>query len=159
MGVTDFTKLPRRQLIKHFEQERQDWLSLGMSEADIFFIHFGEPCENGKGGDYRMWLDERKPIRTDRKYAVGDVASLEELECDGKQCAVNVDEIGSVELSVDLKRALSELTNLQRYCFVEVMLNGRTQASVALDIGKSRATVQYAIDAARKNLKKYFLHP
>ena len=39
--------------MEHFEQERQEWLSVVMSEADIFRIHFGTEKENGKGGDYR----------------------------------------------------------------------------------------------------------
>lgn len=47
----DFTKLSRKSLMKHFECERQEWLIFGMSEADIFRIHFGD---DGKGGDYAI---------------------------------------------------------------------------------------------------------
>ena len=61
MNDQDFTKLNKKALLENFEQERQEWLAAGMSEADIFKIHFGELDENGKlvrlkdscyGGDY-----------------------------------------------------------------------------------------------------------
>lgn len=67
----DFTRLSYKQLLKWFEQERQEWLAAGMSEEAIHRIHFGTEEEKERGGDYRMWLDELKIIRSDHKYAPG----------------------------------------------------------------------------------------
>ncbi|MCL2188189.1 MAG: hypothetical protein FWC16_10465 [Defluviitaleaceae bacterium] len=83
MNHTDFIKLSREQLLEHFEQERQAWLKAGMSEADIFRIHFGEESENGRGGDYRVWLNERKQTRPDRKYAPGTPVAIDAVDPDG----------------------------------------------------------------------------
>ena len=156
MSNTDFAKLSRKQLIEHFERERLEWLDAGMSEADIFRIHFGDEKENGRGGDYRVWLNERKHTRPDHKYAPGMPVAIDVVDPSGEWISNGRGGLDDAEFNIDLEAALSKLTELQRFCFVEVVLNGRTQESVAIEIGKTRENVKYAIGAANKNLKKYF---
>ena len=156
MNSPDFRKLSREQLMKHFEEERQDWLEAGMDEADISRIHFGEENENGRGGDYRMWLDERKHTRPDRKYAPGTPVAIDAVDPNGAWISGGRGGLDDAEFNIDFESALAKLTELQRFCFVELEMNDRTQESVAKEIGKSRANVKYAIGAAKKNLKKYF---
>ena len=153
MSTHDFTKLSKEALLTHFEQERQECLEAGMDEAAIFRMHFGE---DGNGGDYATWLAERKQIRPDHKYCPGRPVAIETVDQAGALINDSRDVIGEVESQIDAEAALSTLTDLQRFCFVEVELNGRTQQSVAAELSKSRETVKYAIGAARKNLKKYF---
>ena len=156
MNNTDITKLSRKQLMEHFEQERQEWLSAGMNEADIFRIHFGEENENGRGGDYRVWLDERKRVRPDHKYAPGTPVAIDTVDPDGAWINGGMGGIDESEFNIDLEAALSTLTELQRKSFVEVRLNERTQAEVAEELGVSRESIKQAIAGALKKLKKYF---
>jgi hypothetical protein len=68
MNNVDITKLSFKHLMEHFEQERREWLEMGMNEADIFRVHFGDENESKKG-DYHIWLNERSHTRSDHKYA------------------------------------------------------------------------------------------
>jgi len=156
MNNTDITKLQRSQLIKHFEQERLEWFAAGMNEADIFRIHFGKPEDNGRGGDYRIWLDERRHTRSDHKYAPGIAIAIDTIDPDGAWIRSERNGLSEVEIEHDLEIALSELTDLQRRCFIEVRLNERTQTDVADELGISRESVKQAISGALKKLKKYF---
>jgi RNA polymerase sigma factor (sigma-70 family) len=153
---TDITKLSKTQLMKHFDRERQEWLAAGMSEADIYRVHFGEESENGRGGDYREWLDEQKHIRPDHKYCPGTPVSLEDLEPDGGLTREAFDHISEVEAQIDLELAFDTLTVLQRVAFIEVRLNKRTQADVANELGVSRENVKQAICGALKKLRNIF---
>ena len=155
MISVDFTKLSRRQLIAHFERERQAWLEAGMSEADIFRIHFGEITGNGRGGDYRMWLDERKHIRADRKYSYGTPVTIHDTD-DSLWIVNGYSELDDVEFNIDLKVAFSKLTELQRFCFVEAVMNDRKQQVIADDLGIKQQVVGRHIKAAKEKLKKYF---
>lgn len=99
--------------------------------------------------------------KVDRKHNrphkyTGFPVSLDEVSENGEEAANPTDEIAEIESAMVTEQAMETLTKLQRYCFVEVCINGRTQQSVADEIGKSRENVKYAIDAAKKNLKKYF---
>jgi hypothetical protein len=156
MNNADYAKLSRKQLITQFEQERQEWLEAGMSEADVHRVHFGEEHENGGGGDYRAWLNGRKHTRADRKYSPGTPVAVDTVDPDGAWISGGRGGLDDADFSVDLENALSTLTELQRFCFVEVEMNGRTQQSVADELGKSREDVKYAIGAAKKNLRKFF---
>jgi hypothetical protein len=156
MNTTDFTSLTREKLLAHFEQERQDWLAAGMGEADIFRIHFGEPDENGRGGDYRMWLNERKHSRSDHKYAPGTAVAIDTVDPNGAWISGGRDGFDDVDVNLDIETALSMLTDLQRTSFVEVRLNGRSQADVAHELGVSRESVKQAVDGALKKLKRFF---
>jgi DNA-directed RNA polymerase specialized sigma24 family protein len=61
-----------------------------------------------------------------------------------------------VEFEIDLEAALNTLTGLQRYCFVEICLNGRTYREIADERGKSLGTVTDAVRAAKEKIKKFF---
>ena len=152
----DFTKLTRKRLFDRFEQERQEWLISGMSEADIFRIHFGEPYECGRGGDYRMWLDERKHMRPDRKYAFGSPVAVNLIDPNGVWISGGRGGLDEVDVVLDLMLALSLLTEMQRVCFIEARLIGRTQAEVANNLGISRDSVKQAVAGALKKLKPFF---
>ena len=161
MKYVDITKLNKITLLKHFEEERQEWLATEMSEADIALIHFGKLDKAGKPinpkerGDYGIWLAERSRTRPDHKYASGSLLSLEALY-EGSWLADSTDVISEVEQTMDTERLLSTLTELQRVCFVEVRMNGRTQADVAAQLNISRDSVKQAVSAAVKKIKKYF---
>ena len=156
MNATDITKLSRKQLFDYFEQERQEWLTAGISEAVIYRIHFGEPGENGRGGDYRMWLNERRHTRPDHKYAPGTAVAIDTVDPDGAWISGGRGGLDEVEYDIDLERAMSMLTDLQRASFVGVRLKGRTQAAVAHELGVSRESVKQAVEGALKKLRKFF---
>ena len=156
MNTTDITMLSRKQLLDHFELERQEWLAAGIGEAAIYRIHFGEPGENGRGGDYRMWLNERRHTRPDHKYAPGTALAIDTVDPDGAWISGGRGGLDEVEYAIDLEAALSKLTDLQRASFMEVRLNGRTQADVAYELGVSRESVKQAVEGALKKLKKFF---
>jgi len=156
MDNTNFKKLSRQQLMEHFEQERQEWLKIGMSEADIFRIHFGEESEKGRGGDYRMWLNERKHTRPDRKYAPGTPVAIDAVDPEGAWISSGRGGLDDADFNIDLEAALSILTDSQRYCFVEVKLNDSTQAACAKKLGVRQQVVDKHIKAAIKKLQKFF---
>jgi len=156
MSNTKGNFITRQQLLAHFEQERQAWLTAGMNEADIFRIHFGEEHENGRGGDYRMWLDERKHTRTDHKYAPGTSVAIDAVDPGSAWVLTGRGGLDVAEFGIDLEAALSTLTVFQRHCFVEVVLNDRMQISVSGDLNITRQMVDKHIKAAIKKIKKYF---
>ncbi len=59
MDYNNFANISRKALLKRFETERREWLAAGMRDEDISRIHFGSIEENGRGGDYGVWLSER----------------------------------------------------------------------------------------------------
>jgi RNA polymerase sigma factor (sigma-70 family) len=150
----DITKLTHRQVLDHFEKERHEWLSIGMNEADIYRIHFGEENENGRGGDYRIWLDERRHTRSDHKYALGTPISFECLACD--EYADSRDEIECVEFYANLENALRMLTDLQRKYFVLVFVKGYSYSEIATVEGKNRSTIFRLVESAVKKIKPSF---
>jgi hypothetical protein len=153
---TDITKLSRKQLIEHFGQERREWLAAGMSEADIFRVHFGEETENGRGGDYRVWLNERKHTRADHKYAPGTPVAIDAVDPEGAWIDGGRGGLDDVEFGIDIETVFSTLTELQRKSFTGVRLNGRTQADVANELGVSRESIKQALNGALKKLIKFF---
>jgi hypothetical protein len=153
MDNHDFYKLNRKALMEHFKRERLEWLDAGMNEADIFRIHFGE---DGRGGDYAVWLSERKHTRADHKYCPGAPLSIEEADPDGVWIPDANDAISEFELQADFEHALNTLTEIQRYCIIEVCLNERTYRDVASERGKHPSTVKEAVKSAKAKLKKYF---
>jgi len=95
--------------------------------------------------------------RADRKHKrphkyTGLPVSLDEAE----EVADSRDDYDEIESEMVTDEALSTLTDLQRFCFVEVCLNGRTQREVAESLGKTKFAVTQAIEGARKNLRKIF---
>jgi RNA polymerase sigma factor (sigma-70 family) len=156
MNNPDYAKLSRKQLLEQMEIERQEWLALGMTEADVYRMHFGEEHEGGKGGDYAVWLSERRHTRSDRKYAPGTPVAIDTADPDGVWIHDRRSSPDAVEFNVDLEAALSTLTELQRFCFVEVAVNDRTQQSVADELQIAQQTVDRHIRAAKKKLQKIF---
>ena len=152
----DYANLSRKALLAQLEIERQQWLAAGMDEADIFRIHFGDEDENGRGGDYGVWLSERKFIRTDHKYCPGAPLSIDAADPDGAWISGGRGELDNVEFGIDFDSALSKLTEAQRFCFIEVALNGRTQQSVADDLKVTQQMVDKHLRAAGKKLKIFF---
>jgi hypothetical protein len=173
---SDFVyKKMKSTLHREIEQERQAWLKAGMSEADIFRIHYGD--DNGSGitsgddeeyvypGDYAIWLKERSHTRDDYKYIgkrvfLDDNMSDDNSEFDiltfsdtiGKLC----DEMVNIPIKIDFERAFAKLTDKQKYYFTEVCLNGRTLKDVAAECGRHHSVVDDGVKLARKNLQKYF---
>jgi len=165
MDNHDFTKLSKKSLHERFEQERREWLDAGMSEADIFRIHFGEfdaesnllkPKDGSYRSDYQAWLAERKHTRSDHKYAPGSPVAIDTVDPDGAWISGGRGGIDETEFSIDFESALLTLTELQRYCFVSVEQQGMTQQAVADYCGITQQAVGKHINAARKKLKKYF---
>ena len=157
MNYPDFKTLSRERLMEHFEQERQEWLAAGMDEASIYRIHFGEADENGRGGDYRIWLNERKHTRPDRKYAPGTPVAIDAIDPEGAWISGGCGGFDDVEFDIDLKAALSQLTESQRFCFVEIVMNNRTQQSVANDLRVKQQVVDRHTKAAKKKLQIFFM--
>ena len=156
MISTDFTKLSREQLMEHFEQERQEWLTAGMSEVDIFRIHFGTEEENGKGGDYRIWLDERKHTRSDRKYAPGTPVAIDTVDPSGAWISGGRSGLDDEEFGIDLETALSDLPTAQRELVEAIVFDGITPAEYAKRKRISKAAVSQTLSRVRKNLKFFF---
>ena len=91
-----------------------------------------------------------------RKHSRRRPVSLENCEYEGEWFEDKADPIGDTDAAIDRERALASLTELQRHCFVEVCMNGRTQRDIAAELGKSKFAVTQAIEGARKKLKKVF---
>ena len=158
MTNTDITKLiTRKQIAEHLEKERQEWLSAGMNEADIFLIHFGEESENGRGGDYRIWLDERKHTRSDRKYSPGTPISINELDQDRAFIKTWRNDFEDIEFSIDMEMALSKLSTAQRELVIAVFVDGATPAEYSRDKGINKSVVSRTLARAKENLKNFFI--
>ena len=91
-----------------------------------------------------------------RKHRRRRPVSLESCEYEGEWFEDKHDPIGDTDAAIDRERALASLTELQRTCFIETRMNGKTQRELAAELGKSRSTVQWAVDSAITSLKKYF---
>jgi RNA polymerase sigma factor (sigma-70 family) len=142
--------------MEHFEQERREWLEMGMNEADIFRVHFGDEPDEKFGGDYRVWLDERSRIRPDHKYAPGTPVAIDTADPDNAWISSGRSGLDDVEFNIDLEAALLKLTELQKFCFLEAVLKDRTQQSVADELGVKQQAVEKHIKAAKNKLKNFF---
>jgi len=142
--------------VKHFEQERQEWLAAGMNEADIFRIHHGELEENGRGGDYRIWLDERKHTRSDHKYAKGESLSFCDELYDEEEYTGNSNEIERLELSIDLAKVLSKLTERERFLVAAVYYHGRSYSEIAKEERKHRSTIMREVKTVTEKFKQLY---
>jgi len=158
MTTTDFTftKLTRKQLMAHFEQERQAWLTEGMSEADIFRIHFGEEAENGRGGDYRAWLNERRHTRPDHKYALGAPVAIAAVDPDGAWIGGGRRGQDDLDFGIDLDAALSEMPSAQRELVSAILFAGMTSAEYARAKGINKSVVSRTLGRAKKYLKNFY---
>ena len=96
---------------------------------------------------------DREECNSDRKHSRRHPISLDHCEYQGAWVEDKNDAIGEIEFAIDLERALSTLTGLQRTCFIETRENGKTQRELAAELGKSRSTIQKAVDGAIQILK------
>ena len=99
---------------------------------------------------------DRDEFNSDRKHSRRHPFSLENCAYEGEWFEDKHDSISQIELAIDMKPALSLLTDLQRACFVETILGGKSQREMAAELGKSRSTVQKAVDGATEILKIFF---
>ena len=161
MNYPDFKRLTRKQLAAHFERERQEWLSAGMSEADIFRVHFGEPDENGRGGDYRVWLDERNGIRPDHKYAPGTPRSLEDMDYEGDWFTDNAAAalLLNIEQTMDIEAILQTLTPKQEMLVRALVFNDVSPAEYAKEKGLSKSAISQMLEVVRKKIKIFYFRP
>ena len=159
MTIVDITELSRRQLMKFFEKERQEWLALGLSEAVIFNIHFGDENENGRGGDYRMWLDERKYHRPDHKYCRGTPISLSDVVYEGSwfEDHFALVSIESVIQEIDIESILSTLTEKQADLIRAIVFDDKSCAEYARENGLNKSTVSRNLDRAREAIKLLYM--
>ena len=91
-----------------------------------------------------------------RKHSRRYPISLENCEYDGEWFKDKNDLINDTETAIQWEQASASLTELQRLCFVEVCLNGKTHRQLATEIGITHQVVSRHIETARKKLKKYF---
>jgi hypothetical protein len=141
---------------EHLERERQKWLAAGMSEADIFCIHFGGDDENGHGGDYGAWLAERAQIRGDHQFAPGVPQSLESVKYESLELADAraTNEIISVELEADIIAAIKALPAAQAKIAEAIYKEGINPAQYAGRTGMSKANAYRLWEKARTKLKE-----
>jgi DNA-directed RNA polymerase specialized sigma24 family protein len=64
------------------------------------------------------------------------------------------DQLNLPGLSLDMRRAISTLTEIQQKCFIDVCFYGYTEAEAANIFGLSRQTVNQHVNAAKEKLKK-----
>jgi DNA-directed RNA polymerase specialized sigma24 family protein len=111
--------------------------------------------EDGRGGDYRMWLDERKHTRSDHKYALGEPLPFLDSIYDGSVIQNRCKEIEGIEFSTDLGRAMGTLTELQCRYFIMNRLLGYGYAEIARRENKHKVTVSGIVKAAEKKVKNF----
>ena len=100
----------------------------------------------------------RRHSRPDHKYAPGEPVSLDSLIYDGELLTDrNYDgSVETIEFSIDLERAFSVLTELQRLYMTEVYLNGYSYAELERKNGISEAAIRKHIKLALQKMKNYF---
>jgi DNA-directed RNA polymerase specialized sigma24 family protein len=99
---------------------------------------------------------DREEFNSDRKHSRRYPISLENCEYEGEWFEDSADPIAEAETALEQEQMLASLTELQRICFVEVCLNGRSQKAVGTDLSISQQMVDKHVRAARKKLKKVF---
>ncbi|MDR0531135.1 MAG: hypothetical protein LBG83_03610 [Oscillospiraceae bacterium] len=99
---------------------------------------------------------DREEFNSDRKHSRRYPISLESCEYEGEWFGEKHNSIEESESAVQWEQASAALTDLQRICFVEVCLNGRTQQEVADQLGIAQQGVDRHIKAAKKKLQKIF---
>ena len=101
-------------------------------------------------------LDEDEK-NSNRKHSRRHPVSLENADYEGEWFQDKADPIGDAEAAIDNEQALTSLTELQRICFVEVCMNGRTYRELASARGKSLGTISDAVATAKEKMKKFFV--
>ena len=163
-NYTDYTTQSRAAFLAYLEKERHEMLAAGMSEADIFRMHFGEIDENGKPrkdvypGDYAVWLSERKHIRPDHKYSYGTPQSLDDIKYEGDWFTDNSAEnlLVNIEQTIDIEAILKTLPPKQSALVRALVFDGVTSAEYAAKNGISKAAVSKNLKRIKKVLKLFF---
>ena len=93
---------------------------------------------------------------SNRKHSRRYPISLENCEYEGEWFEDKHNAIGETESGIDMERVMASLTEIQRICFTEVCLNGRTYRELAVERGKSLGTISEAVASAKKFLKKFY---
>jgi hypothetical protein len=156
MDYSNYAKMSRKALLESFEQERQEWLAAGMSDEAISRVHFGEEDEDGRGGDYGVWLAERRRVRPDHKYAPGTPVAIDAVDPDSAWISGGRGGLDETEFNIDLEAALSKLSAKQKLCFVEVEINDRTQQEASKALGIAQPNLCKHIRDAKRKLKIFF---
>ena len=99
---------------------------------------------------------ERSHVRPDHKYAPGEPVSIDSLDYLGEWIKDQRDEIGAVELSVDMSRALQSLAKLQRRYLTLTKLKGYSYTAIALLDGKNESTIRRLTESAMRRIKNFF---
>ena len=110
---------------------------------------------NDHFGELLVSMD-REEYNSNRKHSRRRPVSLENTEYEGEWFEAKYDAIGESETAIDMERVMASLSELQRICFVETRINGKSQREVAAGLGKSRSTVQHAVDGAITILNNFF---
>ena len=93
---------------------------------------------------------------SNRKHSRRYPISLENCEYEGEWFEDKNNPINNTEAAIQWEQASAALTDLQRLCFTEVCINGKTHRQLAAEIGVTHQAVNNHINDARKKLKKYF---
>jgi RNA polymerase sigma factor (sigma-70 family) len=96
---------------------------------------------------------DREEFNSDRRQSRHCSISLNDCVFEGEWFEDKYDAIAEIETLIDMELILASLTELQRICFVETRLHGKTQREVAAELGKSSSTIQVAVDRALAILK------
>ena len=99
---------------------------------------------------------DKEEYNSNRRHSRRFPVPLGDSEYEGDWLEDSRDTPAEVEAKADMERAMASLTELQRICFVETRLNGKSQREVAAELGKSRSTVQLSVERAVEILKKTF---
>ena len=99
---------------------------------------------------------DREEYNSNRKHRRRYPISLENCAYEGEWFEDKDNPINDTETAIQWKQTSVALTELQRFCFVEVCLDGRTQQSVADELGIRQQVVDRHIKAAKKKLKVLF---
>jgi len=99
---------------------------------------------------------DKEEYNSDRRHSRKHPLPLGDSEYEGDWLEDTRDRISETETRMLFEQAADALTGPQRICFAEVCLYGRTQKSVADELGVAQQTVDRHIRAARKKLKKFF---
>ena len=99
---------------------------------------------------------ERRHTRADHKYALGAPISISELTNVGIDIPDRQSSFTDMELDIDLERALSTLTELQRRYFVLSHVHGYSTAEIARIYNKDKSTIREALKTVNTKLKMFF---
>jgi len=143
-------------LIKHAFANGEVTVTEVHGEVEAFYLKLaGLEPEDAPGIIEISALEKRAERKHTRAHKyTGIPVSYEGVTESGEQIADYSVDLTHLELGIDLAQALASLTDIQRQCFIEVCVYGKTQREMAAQLGKSKNTVAQAINGARKKLQK-----